>query len=188
MSSSSSNTLIVLGLLVLMALTAWLTLVLRRKVAAAVLQARATRGRAGEAEAEKLLEARGYTILDAQVTQESGLYVEGEWRAVKVRADYLAEKAGKTFVVEVKTGAVAPDPASAATRRQLLEYHHVFDADGVILADMERRELLRIDFGPPPASETSEESLEPPPSWRAPFLGGLIVGLCLAMALIWTLR
>lgn len=58
----------------------------------------------------------------------------------------LAERRGRIYVVEVKTGKVAPNPETRATRRQLLEYAHAFDTDGVLLADMESRKLMAIEF------------------------------------------
>lgn len=162
-------------LLAAMAFAAWLALWIRRQSAAYALKRRATRGREGESRAEKLLERQGYAVLDAQVTRETSLRVNGELRTVKVRADLLVEKGGETFVVEVKTGSVAPDPASAATRRQLLEYHHVFEVDGLLLADMERNEVFTIEFDVDAASQ-EEEIAE-----GSPFKSGLLLGLCLGI-------
>jgi hypothetical protein len=60
-------------------------------------------------------------------------------------------------VVEVKTGKSAPNPKTTATRRQLREYAAVYEADGVLLADMNAGTLHEIRFpararGPSPAT------------------------------------
>ena len=105
------------------------------------------RGRVGEARAETLLAREGYAVLEEQTTRETGLWVDDAWQTVRVRADFLVEREGQCYVVEVKTG-------QSATRRQLFEYHHVYHADGLILADMEtsRLHLIRFDPAEPRAS------------------------------------
>ncbi|MDP6935328.1 MAG: hypothetical protein QGG40_20580 [Myxococcota bacterium] len=123
-----------------------------RRVRVWRMQRRFARGRAGEVEAAQLLEARGYRLLDEQVTRTAGLWIDEQWQEITVRADYLAERNGKTYVVEVKTGKEAPNPAHAATRRQLLEYDHVYRTDGLVLADMERAQLHEIRFPNPGSS------------------------------------
>jgi Holliday junction resolvase-like predicted endonuclease len=107
------------------------------------------KGREGETEALALLREEGYRILDAQVTRKAVMFVDDERREATVRADLLVRKQGRTYVVEVKTGAVASDPAASATRRQLLEYAHVYRCDGLLFADMERRTLHTIRFDAP---------------------------------------
>lgn len=100
----------------------------------------------GEVEAEGWLERKGYRILERQVERKVPLIVEGEeWECV-VRADFLVERDGRVWVVEVKTGRVAPDPTSPTTRRQLLEYCLVFGSDRLLLLDMESRQLQTIVF------------------------------------------
>ena len=129
------------------------------------------KGREGEAEAVALLAEEGYRVIDAQVTRKAVIYVDDEPREATVRADLLVRKQGRTYVVEVKTGAVASDPAASATRRQLLENAHVYRCDGLLFADMERRKLHTIRF------ETSPSPLGSPlgsPPWRA-------LGACLAV-------
>ena len=125
------------------------------------------KGREGEADAVALLEEQGYRLLDAQVTRKAVVYVDDVPREATVRADFLVRKGGLTYVVEVKTGEVASDPAASAPRRQLLEYAHVYRCDGLLFADMERRTLHSIRF------DTSPAPLGAPP-WRA-------LGACLAV-------
>ena len=57
----------------------------------------------------------------------------------------------ETYVVEVKTGKSGPDPKKAATRRQLREYAAIYEADGLLLADMTAERLHAIEF---PTKET----------------------------------
>ena len=123
-----------------------LALRLRGWLNRATSQKRFLRGRAGEREAAELLRQEGYEVVDEQASREANMWVDGRRLAVRVRADYLVQRNGKQYVVEVKTGKTATDPASTSTRRQLLEYERVYDADGLLLADMEQKRLRRIWF------------------------------------------
>ena len=135
------------------------------------LRRRAARARAGEFAAAKLLRRHGYRIVAEQLVQSCGLWVDGVWQPVSVRADYLASRRGRQYIVEVKTGRSAPNPANTTTRRQLLEYDRVFEADGLILADMERGKLHRIEFEGPP------RSLRGKWHWAWVLATGLLLGL-----------
>jgi Holliday junction resolvase-like predicted endonuclease len=99
-------------------------------------QRRQRKAIAGEYEAEKLLERNGYRIVDRQVDRRWLLWVDGEPRDVRSRADLLVNRRGLDFVAEVKTGKRAPDPTLPATRRQLMEYLWVFPVAGVLLVDV----------------------------------------------------
>ena len=123
-----------------------LALRLRAWLNRATSQKRFSRGRVGEREAAELLRQEGYQVVDEQASREASMWVDGRRLAVRVRADYLVQRNGKKYVVEVKTGKKATDPASTSTRRQLLEYERVYDADGLLLADMEQKRLRRIWF------------------------------------------
>ena len=101
---------------------------------------------AGESAAAKLLAKHGYTVVGAQVRHVYTLLIDGAERAIELRADYLVEKAQRTFVAEVKTGAVATRIETAATRRQMLEYAVAFGTDGVLLVDMQKREIRDVVF------------------------------------------
>ncbi len=107
---------------------------------------RAQRAQAGEADAEDLLIAAGYRIVDRQVRCLWWMDVEGEEEEFELRADLLVEKDGERFIAEVKTGQRAPDPAYPPTRRQLLEYRLAFHPYGVLLVDAEAGEILSVDF------------------------------------------
>lgn len=127
-----------------MALVLALRMSLRRGSVAS--KARNRRAQEGEAHAERLLIRQGYAIVERQVSRSWTVQVDGEpWEAF-VRADLLVEKDGRTFVAEVKTGELAPDPLYPPTRRQLLEYFFVFDPDGLLLVDVEADAILEVAF------------------------------------------
>ncbi len=111
------------------------------------LRRRFERGRQAEGEAVRLLQGSGYRVLGEQVEGGYELRVAGEPQTVRLRVDLLVERRGRCYLVEVKTGAAA-SPRAAATRRQMLEYRHAFpEVDGILLADMEQRQILAVDFG-----------------------------------------
>jgi hypothetical protein len=108
-----------------------------RAVRRRVIHRRLARASEGERRAAALLAHAGYDVIAAQVAAQYALRVDGELRSFEVRADYLARKRGRRFVVEVKTGDYAPRLDTVATRRQLLEYSIAFRAGGVLLVDAE---------------------------------------------------
>ena len=103
-------------------------------------------GKRGEREARSLLAAAGFSILDAQTTRRYRVRVDGKELQVDLRADFVVERRGATFVAEVKGGPVVNDPLHTPTRRQLLEYEVAFDVDGVLLVDTPRRKIWRVAF------------------------------------------
>ncbi|MGZ3418820.1 MAG: hypothetical protein ACXWUG_25675 [Polyangiales bacterium] len=100
----------------------------------------------GETEAEAILEALGYRVVERQARAGWSIVVDGEEQAVEVRADLIVSRKGRTFVAEVKTGSLAPDPTHPPTRRQLLEYSLVFGADEVLLVDVPARAVRSVSF------------------------------------------
>jgi hypothetical protein len=110
------------------------------------LQSRARRGAAGEVAAEPLLRRLGYDIEARQAAAEWTVRVDGEARAVAVRADYLVRRGSRLLAADVKTGRLAPRIESAATRRQLLEYRLAFEVDGVLLVDVEEGRVEEVEF------------------------------------------
>lgn len=118
------------------------------------LRARTRRAARGERDAARLLARAGYRVCGAQVRGELEYRLDGAPRVVEVQADYLVESRGERFVAEVKTGREAPRLSNRATRRQLLEYAHAFDAAGVLLIDAERGRVHRVTL-PAPRSEVS---------------------------------
>lgn len=118
----------------------WLRGVLRR----ARLRHRFDRAAAGERAAIPLLESHGFAIEGAQVCGRYTLHVDGAPVEVEVRADYVVCRSGERFVAEVKTGAVATKITTPATRRQLLDYHHAFEVDGILLVDAEAGRIHHV--------------------------------------------
>ena len=117
-----------------------------RRARRARILARVVRAGEGEAGAVAMLEDLGFEILGAQVAAEYPVRVDDEITLIQVRADFVVRKDGASYVVEVKTGAVAPRIATTATRRQLLEYRVAFDVDGVLLLDAEAGRLHAVTF------------------------------------------
>jgi len=107
---------------------------------------RAIRATAGEGEAAVLLRRAGFRIVAIQARTSWVPLIDGEPHETELRADYLVEARGELLVAEVKTGDEAPKLATAATRRQLLEYSVAFDVDGVLLVCPERGTIHRIEF------------------------------------------
>ena len=105
----------------------------------------------GEDDAVTLLEEAGFEVTDRQARRTWTLRVDGEDHEVEVRADFLAERDGRSFVAEVKTGTRAPNPLHPPTRRQLLEYGFVFACDGLVLVNAETGTLTEVEFPDLPA-------------------------------------
>jgi len=104
------------------------------------------RAAAGEERAPERLAEHGYRVLGAQVVAEHQVQVDDRVVVIALRADYLVEKRGARYVVEVKTGALAPRIETSATRRQMLEYRVAFDVDGVVLVDAESGGVHEVTF------------------------------------------
>ncbi|MFT7520741.1 MAG: Holliday junction resolvase-like predicted endonuclease [Kiritimatiellia bacterium] len=100
----------------------------------------------GERSAERLLRKAGYRLVERQVTRRWTLWVDGKPVQVSCRADLIVRRRSKRYIAEVKTGERAVDPALPATRRQLMEYQHVFDVDGIILVDMAHGLIRTVSF------------------------------------------
>ena len=124
----------------------WLAARLRAWRGSARAKARAARAGEGEDAAAALLEGAGYVIVERQARVTWAPLVDGAPVMMELRADYLVEGKGELLVAEVKTGEQAPSVETAATRRQLLEYHVAFGADGVLLVCPERKAIHRIVF------------------------------------------
>jgi hypothetical protein len=126
--------------------TLWLARALRRWRGSWRARRRAARAGVGEDRAAGLLIAAGFRIVERQARTSWAPLVDGTPHQTELRADYLVEAHGELLVAEVKTGEEAPSLDTAATRRQLLEYHIAFAADGVLLVCPERGTIQRIVF------------------------------------------
>jgi len=102
-------------------------------------------GRRGEDAALRLLRRRGFRVIAREVRATVRLRVDGRPEEYVVRADAVARRWWKRYVVEIKTGTAA-SPACRTTRRQLLEYAHAFGCRGVLLIDASRGRIQRVEF------------------------------------------
>ncbi|MBA3463367.1 MAG: hypothetical protein H0T46_25655 [Deltaproteobacteria bacterium] len=140
------------GALVALVLARWL----REWRGSRRAKVRAARAIAGECGAVQLLRDAGFTIVASQARTWWSPLVDGEPHELELRADYLVEADGELLVAEVKTGEEAPQISTAATRRQLLEYHVAFSiaygAEGVLLVCPELGTIHRVTFPLPRGS------------------------------------
>lgn len=164
--------LAVAALAVTIALVQALVALLRRWARRRRTSLRMVRAVRGEARAPALLEERGFTVIGAQVVVEHAVRIDDRVVVVPLRADYLAARDGARYVVEVKTGALAPRIETSATRRQILEYRVAFDVDGVVLVDAEAGRVHEVTF--PRLDRLARPAT--PSRWR-------VVALALALAL-----
>jgi hypothetical protein len=143
--SSTELLYVAAGATVVLALIA-VKATLRRRRRSWRARSRSRRALAGELDAEALLQAHGYRVCERQVRASYVARVDDAEVDVALRVDLLVERDGGRFVAEVKTGEVAPDLTTAATRRQLLEYATALDVDGVLLVAPERGRVVRVEF------------------------------------------
>ncbi|CAN5891625.1 hypothetical protein BH11MYX4_BH11MYX4_69880 [soil metagenome] len=155
-----------------------LVLASRRWLRRRRMSVRMRRALRGEERAAAWLEELGFAILGAQVEAIHEVRVDERAFAITLRADYLVERAGARYVVEVKTGAVAPKIETSATRRQMLEYRIAFDVDGVLLVDAEAGRVHEVTF---PSLHAPEPNRRP---WGVLAFVLLAAGAAVAVALL----
>lgn len=127
------------------ALAVWLLLRYAKRLKGKRVQ---KRGKRGEEAAVALLRSQGYRVLDRQVTKPATIYVDGKCHESHVHADMVVQKGWRRYIVEVKTGKQA-NPALANVRRQLLEYNFVFEPDGMLFVDIEKKRIREVAFDRP---------------------------------------
>ena len=123
----------------------WIGLRLARGIGAWRSRRRTRRGLAGESRALRLLARRGYAIVESQPPTTGELLVDGERIEFEVRADAIVQRKRRRYVAEIKTGRAA-SVRSRHTRRQLLEYALLYDADGVLLVDATGGTIHEVEF------------------------------------------
>jgi hypothetical protein len=147
-------------LVLVAAIAAWLLfLVLRNWWARRQIIGKASRGRRIEDKAGDVLAGLGYAVITQHPSVPYTWTLDGEPMVVKATPDWLVKKDGKTYLVEVKTGAQA-NPKSAKTRRQMLEYYLYGNVDGVLYFDGDTGVLQSVSFPTPVRLQT--------PSWVWP--------------------
>ena len=138
--------LVVAALAVTIALLQGMVAASRRWLRQRRMVLRMDRAVRGEERAPGWLAEHGFTVIAAQVVIAHEVRIDDRVVTVDLRADYLAERDGARYVVEVKTGALAPKLETPATRRQILEYRIAFDVDGVLLVDGETGRVHEVTF------------------------------------------
>ena len=103
-------------------------------------------GRRGERRAWRILQNAGYRIVKRECVAEGTLALDGALQTFSVRADAIVSRKGRTFVAEIKGGALSARVSTRATRRQLMEYAWVFPVDGVLLVDSRNRRIHTVRF------------------------------------------
>lgn len=172
MSQPSTLTLVLVASLVALLAGMQLSNKLRAVRARFVGRAHNRRGGKGELAAEKLFQRHGYRLVARQIQGGYQVQLGGQLVQVSLRADFLVERAGRTFVAEVKTGRNAPRFEHAETRRQLLEYQLGFGVQWVLLVDVENEALREVRF---PIADRAAETTGT--RWLLALLVSL-VGLC----------
>ncbi|MCK5824429.1 MAG: hypothetical protein KAG96_03385 [Ichthyobacteriaceae bacterium] len=104
------------------------------------------RGNELEIKARGFLESKGYKIISEQEIHYHKYSVNGKEYKSKLILDYVVEKSGKKYIVEVKSGQSAVSLHDKNSRRQLLEYDFVIENDGVFLLDMESKNMQKVNF------------------------------------------
>jgi hypothetical protein len=103
-------------------------------------------GRRGQERAHGILTRAGYRVIGTEVTAVGQILVDGREAEFRIRADFIVRRWFRRYVAEVKGGTESADPANRATRRQLMEYAHVFNVHGVLLVDSEAGRVRRVEF------------------------------------------
>ena len=100
----------------------------------------------GESRAEALLVSHGYVLEQTQVSGHIEVCVDGVASRYPVRADGLASRDGRKYVVEIKGGMDSARVSNRTTRRQLLEYAVANGTSAVVLVDAARDQVHIIEF------------------------------------------
>jgi len=149
------------------------------------LRGRRDRGRRGELEAVEVLTDAGYRIVEDQASREVALEVDGAPRRYTLRPDFLVRRGDRRYVAEIKTGKKAPDPMYTPTRRQLLEYEVCFPDHGLVLVDMETRQVHEVAWAEVDAAAGHRTGLCES-GWRLVLLVAVAFGLGFALAALIT--
>ncbi len=134
---------------------------------------RNARGKRGELDAERVLEAQGYRIRERQARLHYEIVVDGAAHTVPLVLDFIVERGGEVCVAEVKTGTSAPRLSRPETRRQLLEYQLATDSQYVLLIDPDAQTITRVSFPIARAGAHTSRAL------------ALLMGSLLLMAAAW---
>ncbi len=129
-----------------LALGALLSRLLSRSLYQRRIARRFARAKQKEEEARVLLESEGFEVLASQVPGSISVRHNQRLLSSRLRADYLVRKSGKIYIAEVKSGQYATEVVESHTRRQLLEYAVSYQADGLLLVNMETEQISEVEF------------------------------------------
>ncbi|MFO7245855.1 MAG: hypothetical protein FWJ62_00945 [Thermaerobacter sp.] len=96
-------------------------------------------------QAAALLEELGYTAWDQVPAVTLTTRVDGRAHTTEIQADLLASQGGRTYVVHL-SGGETRRVTTRAGRRGLLEYVIAYRPDGILLVDLDRRRVRRVEF------------------------------------------
>ena len=119
--------------------------VIAKKIKRKKIQKILKRAKAAEKKAALILQKKGYRVVDVQLRERLGMYINENYHESIIKADMLVRKFFRTYIVEVKTGGQA-SPTIPNVRRQMLEYYLVYKPYGMIFLDMEKEEMKKIRF------------------------------------------
>ena len=105
-----------------------------------------TMGRQGEHVAVRILEDAGYRLLDDQISGKTRVEIDGRSASFTVRADFLVEREHQRFIAEAKSTEHTARLSNRDTRRQLLEYAHAFEVEGLLLINTDARTIHTVRF------------------------------------------
>jgi len=105
------------------------------------------RGKRAERMAAKLLKKNGFSVIEKEPHIRSDLLIDGELESFDITPDFLVEKAGQSFVVEVKSHGEWSLINQAGVRRQLVEYVYATGLPCILLTTMDNS-MLEIQFPP----------------------------------------
>lgn len=140
-----SSTLLLIVALLAALVGILLTLLWKRRAARWAGSRARTSGLAAERDAEGLLEDAGYRVVARQLEGAAHVYIDGVRRESTIKVDLVVERRGRRFVVEVKSGQQR-HATQDGTRRQLLEYAHVFAPHDLLLVNTRDEEIHEIRF------------------------------------------
>lgn len=119
----------------------------KRKLGASVRSISRSRkqGALGEKIAHNWLKRHGFKNIESQSVFHCSYFIDGNEKEFDIKPDFLAEKSGESWLIEVKTGTAA-SPSTIATRRQLREYAALFPEKRYALFDATKKVLHEVEF------------------------------------------
>lgn len=98
-------------------------------------------------ELEKLLKKAGFEIETKCPKASIVTNINGQDHYGEIKADYLVSQGKKKYVVMIK-GLEPFEPNEPAMRRRLLEYHHGFNSQGIVVLDPNEGQLnlVKLSF------------------------------------------